>query len=340
MKHNRIIQGFYVLLFLLAFFLGFDTSINTIKASRNASSSPIQFHNSSLYGPYVGGETETFTWSYTNVSGNNYNLVNDYIIISCPSYAPGPLISKRVARHALNAGASQQCSLTYTIPSIRLNSESGILIRVGVQYSGSYIALLEKTIKPISKQIINPLNYRSSPYIIKDRSFYINETVVEESFLFDEYRDYVECDEYYRLLFSNLSFMYQYPTSFTYKNARIKFMDKYNLYPLIKKDGDNYTSVDISLINQEGRVKIETNNLFYNPTSLETNDQGIGSKSNYLFVPKGRGKQISEYQFIIEVNEIGINKTSFTHDLETSVSPYFLGNCTDADYCVVGGVKS
>ena len=339
MKRNRIILGFSIIP-ILAFILTFDADVLPAKAFRNASTSPIQFHNSSLYGPYVGGESITFIWSYSNVSNNNYNQVNDYITISCPSYSSLPLISKRVARHTLNAGASQQCSYSYTIPSARFNTESGIIIKVGVQYSGSYIALLEKTIKPISKNNINPLNYRSSPYVIKERSFYFNETVVEESFLFDEYRDYVECDEYYRLLFANLTFKYHYPTSLTYQSARIKFMDKYNLYPLINKDGDGYTSVDITLRNYDDKVAIEVNNLFYNPVSLETNDKGSGNKSRYLFVPKGRGKQISEYEFIIEVNEIGINKTSFTHSLETSVSPFFLGNCEDADYCVIGGVRA
>ncbi len=338
-----MVQGFsFLCSVLMLFFLDNDTSsFEMDRVRRSASSSPIQFSSSSLYGPYVGGETVTFSWSYTNISSNNYSSVNDYIIINCPSYSASPLVSRRVARHALSSGASQSCSYTYKIPEARFNTDSGLVVKVGVQYSGSYLVLLEKPIKPIAKENINPLNYRASPYVIKDRSFYINETSVEEYFLFDEYRDYVEVDEYYRVLFSNLSFIYKYPTAFIYQKANIKFIDKYNLYPDIKKDDDDYTYIPVSLTIKDERVIIDINDIYVNPLTLKCSDKnGEGNKkSRYLFVPKGKGKQIEEYEFIVEVSEIGINKTSFTHCLETSVSPYFLGSCEDADYCVVGGVK-
>lgn len=304
-----------------------------------ASSSPINFTNNKLYGPFEGGESVTFEWSYTNVSGNNYSTVNDYFIVNCPSYSASPLLSKRVGRHALNNGDSVNLSYTYTIPSARFNTESGLIIKIGVQYSGSYLVLLEKTIKPIESNNINPLSYRSSSYLIKDRSFFINEKAVEESLLFDEYNDYVECDEYNRLLFNKLTFLYQYPHSLSYKEALIKFIDRDNLFTSINKDGDGYTFLAIDLVEKEGRVSIEIPSVYYDPLTLVSNDKKEGTRSNYLYVPKGKSQLLKDYEFIIEVSDVGINKTSFSHYLETEISPFFLGSCIDADYCIVGGIK-
>ena len=281
----------------------------------------------------------TFEWSYKNVSNNTYTSVNDYFMINCPSYSASPLVSKRVGKHALTTGESYSFSYTYTIPISRFNSESGLLIRVGVQFQSEYIALLEKKIKPIDARNINPLDYRSSPYVIADRSFYLNESKLEEKFLFDEYRDYVECDEYNRLLFSNLTFKYSYPESLIYKNARIKFMDREDLFPDLKKDGDGYVSIKATLVEKEGVVSIELPSIYYDPITLMCNEDGIGNKSRYLYAPKGKSQKLKDYEFIVEVEELGINKTSFSHGLETSISPFYLGDCESGDYCIVGGVK-
>ena len=309
------------------------------KIRRGASTSPILFTNSTLYGPYEGGEEVTFTWSYTNVSNTNYSSVNDYFIVSCPSYSSTPMLSKRVGKHALAAGSTQSFSYKYKISPARFAMESGLVIKVGVLYSNSYIALLEKTIKPIDSRYINPLNYRSSPYVIKDRSFYLKETDVEESFLFDEYRDYVECDEYNRLLFDNLSFQYSYPSAFSYQSASIKFLDPENLFSMIQTDGDGYRYINVNLSEKEGRVVIDIPSLYYDPVTLIANDSGLGSKTRYLYVPKGKSKKLKDYEFIIEAKGLGINKTSFSHCLETSISPFYLGDCLDADYCIIGGIK-
>ena len=309
------------------------------KSRRSASSSPILFTSTTLYGPYEGGEDVTFSWSYTNVSGNNYSSVNDYFMVVCPSYSSTPVKSHRVGKHALPAGSSQSFSYTYKISPARFNTESGLVIKIGVFYSNAYLVLLEKTIKPISSQNINPLNYRSSPYVIKDRSFYLKDGDVEESFLFDEYRDYVECDEYNRLLFGNLSFKYSYPSVLSYRSASVKFLDPENLFPDIQKDGDGYRYLSTNLLEREGRIYVDFPSLYYDPITLIANDRGVGNKTKYLYVPKGKSKKLKNYEFIIEANGLGINKTSFSHCLETSISPFFLGDCIDADYCIIGGVK-
>ncbi|MBE6135706.1 MAG: hypothetical protein E7181_00325 [Erysipelotrichaceae bacterium] len=326
-----------LILFSCFFAFGDNSPINHLK--RRSASSPILFTSSTLYGPYKGGEEITFKWSYRNVSGTNYSSVNDYFIVSCPSYSSSPLLSKRVSKHSLAIGAKQNLSYSYKIPPQRFNTESGLVIKVGVQYGGSYLSIIEKTIKPISSKTINPLDYRSSPYVIKDRSFYLKDVEVNESFLFDEYRDYVECDQYNRLLLSNLTFRYNYPLKLLYKNARVKFLDPENIFSSLSLDGDGYRSINIVLDDQDGIVKILIPSIYYDPLSLVPNDKGKGNKTKYLYVPKGKSKKIEKYEFIIEATGLGINKTSFSHCLELSISPFFLGDCIDSDYCIVGGVK-
>lgn len=332
-----------LVLSLIPFFVSLPNSKDSLFIPqfqrKSASTSPIQFTSSTLYGPYVGGESVKFEWSYKNVSSNNYSSVNDYFIVSCPSYSSAPLISRRVSRHSLNAGSSYNCSYTYVINNVRFVMESGLVIKVGVFFNNSYIGLLEKTIKPIESRNINPLDYRSSPYLIRDRSFYLNENDVEESFLFDEYRDYVECDEYNRLLFSNLTFKYRYPRALIYDSVKIKFIDRNNLFPLLPKDGDDYVSIIASLNDNDGTISIEPASLYYDPVTLVSNVSGNGKKSKYLYVPKGKSQKLNGYEFIFEANQLGINKTSFSHYMEVSISPFYLGDCDSGDYCVVGGVR-
>lgn len=329
-----------IILSLLSLLLSSSSDYSfKLRNRKSAPSAPISFFSSSLYGPYVGGESVTFSWSYINISGITYSSVSDYIIIDCPSYSSVSLLSKRVAKHALVPGSTQHLSYTYKIPASRLSTESGLIIKVGVQYDGNYLVLLEKRIKKVTPSNINPLNYRSSSYVIKDRSFYLNEMDVEESFLFDEYRDYVEVDEYNRLLFSKLTFKYSYPQKLKYDSCYIKFIDKENIFTSISKDGDGYRYIKANLVDDEGTIRLDTPDLYYDPISLVPNDQKIGSKAKYLYVPKGKSKKLKDYEFIIDAHNLGINKTSFSHSLETSISPFFLGDCIDADYCIVGGIK-
>lgn len=336
--NKRFLFPFMVLLVLLSSFV-FNEDFPITQSRHNASTSPILFTSSTIYGPYEGNETVTFEWSYTNVSNVSYNSVNDYIIFDCPSYSSIPYKSQRVGKHSLPAGSTQNLSYTYKIPALRLNTESGIIIKVGVFYVDSYLGMVQKKIKPIDSRNINPLDYRSSPYVIKDRSFYFKEGDIEERFLFDEYKDYVECDEYNRILFGGLSFQYSYPLSLTYASACIKFLDPENLFTFIRQDGDGYRYLNVNLIAKDGKVSIDIPSLYYEPLSLCPNDRGIGNKTKYLYVPKGKSKKLKNYEFIIEAYGLGINKTSFSHSLETSISPFFLGDCLEGDYCIVGGVK-
>ena len=338
-----MIKRFWSLLLLLIILLipslFQEGSFLLSKERRNASSSPIQFRSSAIYGPYVGGEEVTFEWEYVNQSSTYYSSVNEYFMVICPSFSSGPYVSRRVSVHSLPGGHVQKTSYKYKIPPSRLNTESGLIFRIGIFYQNGYIGMIERKLKTIISQNINPLNYRSTPYVIKDRSFYLNDTDIEESFLFNEYRDYVECDQYNRLLFNNLSFQYRYPRPLSYTNARIKFLDPENIFPLIDKDGDGYRSITANLVENSGVVKIEPTQLCYDPLTLISNDDGKGNKSKYLYVPKGKSHRLEKYEFIIEANGLGINKTSFSHCLETSISPYYLGDCLEGDFCIVGGVK-
>ena len=321
-------------------FLPEDSFIPFKSSRRIVSIPPITFTGSKLYGPYKGGETVTFSWEYKNTSLSNYSSLSDYFIVTCPSYSSTPLLSKRVDKHASKAGQVHSISYSYTIPSKRINTDSGLVIKVGVQSGGSYIGMLEKKLKPALSNNINPLNYRSTPYVIEDRIIKFSEEKVVESFLFDEYQDYVECDPYYRLLFEKLSFLYNYPENLTYSSVKIKFLDTYNLYPYIKRDGDGYTYVSGVFEIEDNRVSLATSNVWVDPVSLRCDDHGMGRmKSRYLYAPKGKGHLLSGYEFVIEANGLGVNKTSFTHCLEVSVSSYFIGDCDSADFCIVGGIK-
>ena len=310
--------------------------------ARSAANAAMIAFSSPVFGPFAGGESVTFSWEYYSYGLISNRDVQDIFMVSCSSKSAEPFYTSTISSHKLMRNKIYNASITYKIPAKYLNTESGLVFTAAL-YSitnHSYLVQVNRVVKPVIPTTINPINYRVNPYTISDRTFAFDlEEPLSEKLTFDEFADYVECDSHNRLLFNSLSFKYESSLDVTNTPARIRFIDKNNVFPNMPKDGDGYTVVDAYLVQEDDRVHIKLRSLYCNPISLICSYEPVGERCDYLYVRKGWSHLIADYIFTLEVNDVGINKTSFSYDMECDLSSYYLGNCQDGDFCVIGGVK-
>lgn len=303
-------------------------------------SSPSFIFSSDLLGPFEGDNDVTLNWSYYSQTDYKENVV-DTLYVYCDSYSSQPIETINISQHPLRSYTKYSCKYIGTILNKYLTMNSGYRFVFEV-YSSTREKVLcqcECKLKPKQSRNINPLNYRSEYYEISDYILGIKKYSDTEKFLFDEFADFIECDNHNRLLFNKQSFIYEGRKKFKCGGMRIKFIDKFNLFTGLNIDGDGYRYVDMDYGVENKRVSLSIPNLYVDPLTLVVNLNGVGSKSDYLYVPKGRAKDIEDYEFILEGYNLGENLTSFSHYMQPLVSEYYIGNGEEADYSITGGVK-
>lgn len=233
--------------------------------------------------------------------------------------------------------------ISKSIPNILYYIDYGITIKCGVCSNNDwqFYSPLIKHIYPIKQENINPLNYKKEPYEIKNRSFYMNDTEVIESFKFTSFQDYIYSSIFGTIELTDFVFDYLYPLDFKYKSARLLIDDKYNLFPGLNLNNSNYRYIDLLLKRESDKVSIN----FPPYMGLDENHYimypyYVGhTKVSKFYLPKNHKVELESTSFILEVNEMGANKTSFSLPLKLYLDSFFFGDCENADYCVIGGIR-
>lgn len=166
----------------------------------------------------------------------------------------------------------------------------------------------------------------------------------KEEFDFQFFSKRLSVRNYYRLPLDDYYFTYDSLGSFAYAEAYISFGDPLNVFPLIDS------------VNQfkEKRVELELSmNIpdvyfyFKKPLYVEPNyllmsnlpKEGL-VKTNFFYFPIYKLKELNGMQFKICINKLGHTKNSFSYTFSYYSDKYLVGNCNNADYCVVGGIYS
>lgn len=201
------------------------------------------------------------------------------------------------------------------------------------------------SLKPIKKVSIDPHDYLSSYFFIKDTIVdpdnYKNS--VGEKFMFDGFIDYFNVDNYYRLDLRNIYLTYSCLKPGLPVEAVLHFDDYDNLFPLLDITGE-VSCFEIPLVAEINGDKVNfkiRRTLYVNPSTLE---MSLRAKPNYVpthyfYLPINKMTELFNQKFTLKVTSFGYNQTSFNWDLRYLNNRGLVGDCHNSDYCVRGEVS-
>lgn len=166
----------------------------------------------------------------------------------------------------------------------------------------------------------------------------------KEEFDFQFFSKRLNVKDYYRLPLDDYYFTYDSLGSFIYNEAYISFEDPLNVFPLI----DSFDQLNGKRIELELSMNIPDvyfyfkKSLYVEPNYLLMSNslkEGL-IKTNHFYFPVYRLKELNGMQFRITINGLGHTRNSFSFTFSYYSDKYLVGNCSNATYCVVGGVYS
>lgn len=234
-----------------------------------------------------------------------------------------------------------------TLPTNDYLSKDGMHCLYELHSIKGILVNIDFTIYPYSDtNFIDPFDYNNSAYISNNRSFYFdnNKAVyIEEKFTFSDLVNYFKFDTYYRLSLSQFVFNVELYNSYTYLESYILLE---NLVPslssLTNLEGNN-SKIPLSLkIDENFTISLQFKDILYvEPGSLHmsTTPKTGFVKTRYFYLPTNRKEEVLNQTFTFVIKEIGFNKTSLKWDMNLESVINLIGDCSNSEYCVVGGTK-
>ena len=245
-----------------------------------------------------------------------------------------------------NIVKNQPYSFSLPLPIHSMLSENGIDCKVAtLNSSNTEIQAYTFSLKPITKAKINVIDYIKQTYVAPD-------TVVDpdrystynsENFKFDDFVDYFNEDNYYRLNLNKLKLTYSCVKSFPGCNAKLRFTDYNNVFPNLN-NGNLFKPLTIPLraVVNGSRINFDfPEQMYVNPTTLE---MSLNAKpgyrlTKYFYLPINKKTDVIDQVFTLNVTNFGHNKLSFTWNITYLNNRNLLGDCDNSDYCVVGEIE-
>ena len=296
-----------------------------------------------IYDPVEPNTLLTVNGKLNIKSGYNHNKLRIFYELYSPlKYGMSKRYASGYASDQFSYPASREISYSFDIDDRRLNlAREGITVRLGL-----YDLNTKSYIDYIDGHLYTKLNSEISiddiprEYVL-DRSLYLASGDISERYNFSNYSHLIDIPYYYRLDISSLSFIYKCYKAFSYKDAYLFFNDSNNLFPYIESNDSNKV-IPLKAKDNNGTISFTCSSLYVNKETLMMSSKARAGyiESSYFYLPKNKISKLQGLNLNINVNEMGINKISYTYSFEISFDSLLLGPCNESMYCIVGGVES
>lgn len=244
---------------------------------------------------------------------------------------------------------SKTYDYTTNLPTYMLLSNDGLYCNfyvTNIKTEHSY--KFQFCIKPVTTgQNIDPSKYTKDSYSIENAYYRIIGSDLlsyPETYIFPDYLDYLNIDTYYRIDLSGVTFTCgPVVRDYIYESATMKISDYDNIFPYLLHDENHYISIPLKVTNNKTTKGFAFANAMYvHPKTLE---MSLISRPNfvqtkYFYLPVNKKKQMLEENVQIVITGGGAAKSNLTWNLSYLATGNMLGNCSNSDYCVVGGFSN
>ncbi len=178
------------------------------------------------------------------------------------------------------------------------------------------------------EECVGPLTY-----------FAIDSTLKGEIFDFTPLNEGIEEESYYQ--YTNLlHFEYKFPKPFIYDDINLVINDVYNIFPHLPRLTMTYKKVQLEAYQVDDIVYITFPSQMYvekstNYMSMEEKE-GFVPTNTFLF-PSGEKENVLKTQFRLNLTRIGYGAIVYSKILNLTFGRNLFGDCSNSNFCVVGG---
>ena len=245
------------------------------------------------------------------------------------------------ANHVIASGATYTGYVTF--PTKSLFGANGMKVTADIYNSnGSRIRTMNCYIYPRNKQAVDPT--KNSSYTCPQTRAVFNLSQVSytnETYSFTKVDDYFLTDIYYRLPIEQFEFETSLSSSeFSYSSAYLKVPGMNTYFPSLTYS-NNASTIPLSVNYNQGKLTLSIKDNLYVETKLlimsQTSKQGYVATKNF-YLPINHSKDLVGSSYILGIEGVGYNKTSFIWICSLLAENPLVGNCQNSGYCVVGTV--
>ena len=161
-----------------------------------------------------------------------------------------------------------------------------------------------------------------------------------ETFDFTNTLDEISTSEEGRLDFSELSFTFTSPFSFSCLNSQLVIVDTNNVYKLLPHT-NNRVTFELNTVKSGSTITFTPKDTMY--VNTQTHDMSAGSRVGYsattdIYVPVGCEELLKAEDMYIVIYGAGKNNDMIYIPLSFTYEKAQVGSCHFSDICIIGGV--
>lgn len=233
--------------------------------------------------------------------------------------------------------------LTFNLPFSSYLTSLGLKISIEFLQNGQIVMdSFSFIIKPINPQRINPKDYINNYYslydIVVDPDNYSSGYC--ERFKFNQFIDYFNVDNYYRLSLNDIKITYSSIKACPPGLAHLHFVDYLKLFPYLDNDEEVPTfDIPLTALSSKSDIYFKfPSKMYVKPETLEMSLEVRPDfqQTNYFYLPINHLEDLLDQTFTLVVDSFGHGGTSFSWDIRYINNRGLVGDCSNSDYCVIG----
>ena len=292
-------------------------------------------------GPYTKKcENQTLNYKITAVkSTKNRNI---YEVFKFGTIETPNIYSTKTAVHV--APLSSATTLSVTMPTSTLLNENGMMVTISI-YNSEDTLYIEKsfTIYPIPSETVDPTvvgSYQSKIISVKITSNKITNT--SDSYTFTNIKSYFNNTIYYRLPIEEFLFTHVDAGELTYGNCYMSLIGYQRYFPALSHFLST-AKIPLKLVKKENGYGLDFANTLYVEKStlkMTTSAREGYVATNNFYLPVNFRDELSDLKVYFVIEDLGISKLKMSWKTTCLMDNAFIGDCSDSEYCIVGGVKA
>lgn len=321
----------------------FSFSLFSFKRGSNSFDEKISLVSSSIYGPFDGQEKIIIDVNYK--SGINTQFIGIAGIKIFNVNDLNNTIYSTYEKNGYHVFKNQIYTFSFDIDFSSFFNQNRLVIQFIVQKKTSLSIVSSRLIylNKNKEETIYLSEKNNFKHINKEYTLcFSNEEKMNEEVDFSISHNSFLLDSY-GCIKLNIPFLYKFYKTAIYNDVYIEFDDANNLFPEIKKGGNNLRIIPLKFnyfSNDYGYIT-SSDRMYYNPTTNELSSIKRSGylKTNKLHFPPNKKSLISKYTFTLVLAKFGHCKKTYKYNFNFTFGRNYLGSCSSSDYCIIGGLK-
>lgn len=302
-------------------------------------------YTSDLYGPFFYGETErTLDIEYTYNGDYVLEAYEEVLIEYHDNFTDIYVYDYKTNTHPLIKSKTYSYSFTFS-PTSCINELFGATFefRVVNLNTNENISLQRRTIEFTDPVSYTAMDIAENPIISPSYSAFVLGLLKGSKQSFDFTNTIYMCKDSPNLYLdvSSVSFIENSTKEVSFTSCFAKIANRNDAFIHIEKEGD-FVYFPLDIKKDDTTCYFEFKNLYVDPSTLLVSLSPLSGyvPTRKLFFPLDKYNFITPFQFEIIINGLGLAKSNISLVVDYYPTGNFIGDCSNSDFCLIGGVSN